>query len=147
MTSAISAFDKKRTSWISDDDISSDDITISSELHLNQQLVLEVSDSKTMSFGKMDTTAFFLRAKIQSMVCDDKTSSIKRRPLPLLKSHRRRRLHAPAPPPLFTGKLFPANLDEENPSTPISSALLVQADEGIPSPVVDLIDVIYRRLP
>ncbi|KZV56130.1 plasma membrane ATPase 1-like [Dorcoceras hygrometricum] len=53
----------------------------------------------------------------------------------------------PPPPPLFAGKSFPANLDEENPSTLISSGLLVQADEGIPSPVVDLIDDIYRRLP
>ncbi|KZV45424.1 hypothetical protein F511_41668 [Dorcoceras hygrometricum] len=51
------------------------------------------------------------------------------------------------PPPRAAGKLFPANLDEENPSAPISSGLLVQADEGIPSPVVDLIDDIYRRLP
>ncbi|KZV52782.1 hypothetical protein F511_37120 [Dorcoceras hygrometricum] len=38
-------------------------------------------------------------------------------------------------------------LDEENPSAPISSGLLVQADEGVSYPVVDLIDVIYRRLP
>ncbi|KZV26408.1 hypothetical protein F511_36188 [Dorcoceras hygrometricum] len=60
----------------------------------------------------------------------------------------RRRCHrAPPPPPLFAGKSFPANLDEENPSAPISSGLLVQADEGIPSPVVDLIDDIYRLLP
>ncbi|KZV52112.1 hypothetical protein F511_39563 [Dorcoceras hygrometricum] len=54
---------------------------------------------------------------------------------------------SPPPPPRAAGKLFSANLDEENPSTPISSGLLVQADEGIPSPVVDLIDDIYRRLP
>ncbi|KZV31894.1 hypothetical protein F511_41284 [Dorcoceras hygrometricum] len=53
----------------------------------------------------------------------------------------------PPPPPRAAGKLFPANLDEENPSAPISSGLLVQADEGIPSPVVDLIDDIYRHLP
>ncbi|KZV56640.1 hypothetical protein F511_02139 [Dorcoceras hygrometricum] len=52
-----------------------------------------------------------------------------------------------APPPLFAGKSFPVNLDEENPSAPISSGLLVHADEGIRSPVVDLIDDIYRRLP
>ncbi|KZV16354.1 hypothetical protein F511_12244 [Dorcoceras hygrometricum] len=38
-------------------------------------------------------------------------------------------------------------LDEENPSVPISSGLLVQADEGVSIPVMDLIDVIYRRLP
>ncbi|KZV18980.1 hypothetical protein F511_16972 [Dorcoceras hygrometricum] len=30
---------------------------------------------------------------------------------------------------------------------PISSGLLLQADEGIPSPVVDLIDVVYHNLP
>ncbi|KZV47476.1 hypothetical protein F511_29513 [Dorcoceras hygrometricum] len=34
----------------------------------NQQLVFEVSDSKTMSFGLIDTTAFCLHAKIQQMV-------------------------------------------------------------------------------
>ncbi|KZV33295.1 putative receptor-like protein kinase [Dorcoceras hygrometricum] len=56
-------------------------------------------------------------------------------------------LKPPPPPPLFAGKSFPANLDEENPSAQISSGLLVQVDEGIPSPVVDLIDDIYRRLP
>ncbi|KZV56817.1 pentatricopeptide repeat-containing protein mitochondrial [Dorcoceras hygrometricum] len=79
---------KQRESWISDDDISSDVITISRKLKLstvvkrsarekrrrtgrsisrelqcNQQLVFGVSDSKTMSFGLMDTTAFCLRAK------------------------------------------------------------------------------------
>ncbi|KZT75786.1 hypothetical protein F511_47189 [Dorcoceras hygrometricum] len=60
--------------------------------------------------------------------------------------------HKPPPPPLCAAatcrrKIVPANLDEENPSTPISSGLLVQADEGIPSPVVDLIDAVYRNLP
>ncbi|KZV26479.1 hypothetical protein F511_36567 [Dorcoceras hygrometricum] len=63
----ISAVVKKRKSWISDDDISSDVITISSELQCNQ-MILEVSDSKTMSFGLIDTTAFCLRAKIQQML-------------------------------------------------------------------------------
>ncbi|KZV43271.1 ferric reduction oxidase 2-like [Dorcoceras hygrometricum] len=38
-------------------------------------------------------------------------------------------------------------LDEENPSAQISSGLLVQDDEGVSNPVVDLIDDIYRRLP
>ncbi|KZT75230.1 hypothetical protein F511_47745 [Dorcoceras hygrometricum] len=38
-------------------------------------------------------------------------------------------------------------LDKENPSALISSGLLVQADEGVSLPVVDLIDVIYRHLP
>ncbi|KZV50137.1 U-box domain-containing protein 33-like [Dorcoceras hygrometricum] len=64
------------------------------------------------------------------------------------KTRRRSPLYKPPPPPpLFAGKLFPANLDEENPSVQISSGLLVQADEGIPSPIVDLIDDIYSRLP
>ncbi|KZV49847.1 ankyrin repeat domain-containing protein 50-like [Dorcoceras hygrometricum] len=40
----------------------------SRELQCNQQLVLEVSDSKTMSFELIDTTAFCLRAKIQQML-------------------------------------------------------------------------------
>ncbi|KZV42984.1 helicase domain-containing family protein [Dorcoceras hygrometricum] len=44
-------------------------------------------------------------------------------------------------------EFVPAKFDEENPSAQISSGLLVQADEGIPFPVVDLIDDIYRRLP
>ncbi|KZV33869.1 callose synthase 12-like [Dorcoceras hygrometricum] len=44
-------------------------------------------------------------------------------------------------------KIRSGQLDEENPSVQISSGLLVQADKGIPSPVVDLIDDIYRRLP
>ncbi|KZV28607.1 hypothetical protein F511_11912 [Dorcoceras hygrometricum] len=43
-------------------------------------------------------------------------------------------------------EFVPAKFDEENPSAPISSGLLVQADEGIPSLVMDLIDDIYRRL-
>ncbi|KZV55822.1 putative receptor-like protein kinase [Dorcoceras hygrometricum] len=38
-------------------------------------------------------------------------------------------------------------LDEENPSVQISSGLLVQDKKGIPSPVMDLIDVVYRNLP
>ncbi|KZT75532.1 hypothetical protein F511_47443 [Dorcoceras hygrometricum] len=38
-------------------------------------------------------------------------------------------------------------LDKENPSALISSSVLVQADEGVSLPVMDLIDVIYRRLP
>ncbi|KZV43233.1 GDSL esterase/lipase-like [Dorcoceras hygrometricum] len=43
---------------------------------------------------------------------------------------------------ICSGQLF-----EEFPSVPISSGLLVQADEGVSLPVVDLIDVIYRHLP
>ncbi|KZV50288.1 hypothetical protein F511_33193 [Dorcoceras hygrometricum] len=55
-------------------------------------------------------------------------------------------LYKPPPPPLRR-KVVSANLDKENPSAQILSGLLVKADEGIPSPVVDLIDDIYRRLP
>ncbi|KZV16309.1 knotted1 induced1 [Dorcoceras hygrometricum] len=61
-----------------------------------------------------------------------------RRPFPPPKSRRRRHV-----PPEFVS----ANLDEENPSAPISSGLLVQADEGVSHLVVDLIDVVYRHLP
>ncbi|KZV50930.1 plasma membrane ATPase 1-like [Dorcoceras hygrometricum] len=57
-----------------------------------------------------------------------------------------RRRRAPPPPPLFAGKLFPANLDEENPSAPISSVLLVQADEGVSHLIMDRIDIAYRNL-
>ncbi|KZV48266.1 Coronatine-insensitive 1-like protein [Dorcoceras hygrometricum] len=71
------------------------------------------------------------------------------RPPPLPSSHK-----SPPPPPLCAAvaatcrrNIVPANLDEENPSAPISSGLLIQADKGISSPVLDLIDVIYRRLP
>ncbi|KZV15737.1 hypothetical protein F511_08933 [Dorcoceras hygrometricum] len=63
-----------------------------------------------------------------------------RRPSPLQKP-------PSAPPPLFVGKSFPAKFDEENPSTPISSVLLVQADEGVSHLVVDRIDVVYHNLP
>ncbi|KZV28165.1 hypothetical protein F511_13188 [Dorcoceras hygrometricum] len=67
---------------------------------------------------------------------------------PLFKSRRRRRRRrlAPPPPPCFPGNCS-GQLDEENPSVLISSGLLVQADEGVSLPVVDLIDAIYRRLP
>ncbi|KZV21115.1 dr1-associated corepressor [Dorcoceras hygrometricum] len=58
---------------------------------------------------------------------------------------RRHPVHAAAA--AASPEFIPANLEEENPSAPISSGLLVQADEGIPSPVVDLIDVVYRNLP
>ncbi|KZV52964.1 hypothetical protein F511_34818 [Dorcoceras hygrometricum] len=50
---------------------------ISRELQCNQKLILEVSDSKTMSFGLIDTTAFCLRAKIQQMLFALITSSRK----------------------------------------------------------------------
>ncbi|KZV54875.1 protein with unknown function [Dorcoceras hygrometricum] len=52
----------------------------------------------------------------------------------------------PPPPPCLTG-ICSGQLFEENPSALNSSGLLVQADEGVSLPVVDLIDVIYRRLP
>ncbi|KZV13772.1 hypothetical protein F511_45060 [Dorcoceras hygrometricum] len=44
-------------------------------------------------------------------------------------------------------EIIPAKFDEDNPSVPISSGLIVQADEGVLHPVVDLIEDIYRRLP
>ncbi|KZV49553.1 hypothetical protein F511_16643 [Dorcoceras hygrometricum] len=47
----ISSCEEKRKSWISDDDVRSDVITISRELQCNQSMVLEVGDCKTMSFG------------------------------------------------------------------------------------------------
>ncbi|KZT76843.1 hypothetical protein F511_46134 [Dorcoceras hygrometricum] len=50
---------------------------ISRELQCNQQLILEVSDSKTMSFGLIDTKAFCLRTKIQQMLFALITSSRK----------------------------------------------------------------------
>ncbi|KZV41286.1 hypothetical protein F511_39625 [Dorcoceras hygrometricum] len=71
-------------------------------------------------------------------------------PSPLfLKTSRRRRREPPvaAAAAASSPEIVPAKFDEENPSAQISSGLLVQADEGIPSPVVDLIDDIYRRLP
>ncbi|KZV18732.1 asparagine--tRNA ligase, cytoplasmic 1-like [Dorcoceras hygrometricum] len=55
-------------------------------------------------------------------------------------------LSKPPPPLPFVG-ICSGQIDEENPSALISSGLLVQADEGVSYPVVDLIDVIYRRLP
>ncbi|KZV54840.1 hypothetical protein F511_37174 [Dorcoceras hygrometricum] len=73
-------------------------------------------------------------------------AELKKPPPPLLKSHaaaagaRRRRCRR------FAGNCS-GQFFEENPSTPISSVLLVQADEGVSYLVVDLIDVIYRRLP
>ncbi|KZV51381.1 hypothetical protein F511_39677 [Dorcoceras hygrometricum] len=50
---------------------------ISRELQCNQELILEVSVSKTMSFGLIDTTAFCLRANIQQMLFALITSSRK----------------------------------------------------------------------
>ncbi|KZV27756.1 hypothetical protein F511_38288 [Dorcoceras hygrometricum] len=67
------------------------------------------------------------------------TLTLKQQAPPSLLSISRRRLSSP--------EIVPANLDEENPSAPISSGLIVQADEGIPSLVMDLIDVVYRNLP
>ncbi|KZV40555.1 acyl-CoA dehydrogenase-related protein [Dorcoceras hygrometricum] len=55
------------------------------------------------------------------------------------------------PPPGARGRRFAGirfgQFDEENPSTQISSRLLVQGDEGVSYPVVDRIGVIYRSLP
>ncbi|KZV30127.1 hypothetical protein F511_44290 [Dorcoceras hygrometricum] len=57
-------------------------------------------------------------------------------------------LTPPPPPPVHAAaaaspEFVPAKFDEENPSASISSSLLVQADEGVSHPVVDLIDDIY----
>ncbi|KZV39390.1 protein PLASTID MOVEMENT IMPAIRED 2 [Dorcoceras hygrometricum] len=87
------------------------------------------------------------------IVIPEPQCTIGRRPSPLSQraaaaaSTRRRRLHAPPPPPLLRRKIVSDQFNEENPSAQISSSLLVQADEGIPPPVVDLIGVIYRNLP
>ncbi|KZV44287.1 F-box/kelch-repeat protein [Dorcoceras hygrometricum] len=51
---------------------------------------------------------------------------------------------------VFAGKLVSGQLDVENPFVPISSALLVQPDEGVSDLVVDRIGVttaIYREEP
>ncbi|KZV47984.1 splicing factor 3B subunit 1-like [Dorcoceras hygrometricum] len=58
----------------------------------------------------------------------------------------------PPPPPVHAAaasspEFVPTKFDEENPSAPTSSGLIVQADEGVSHSVVDLIDDIYRRLP
>ncbi|KZV16157.1 dystroglycan-like [Dorcoceras hygrometricum] len=63
---------------------------------------------------------------------------------PLLLSHKP---PPPPPPPPRVAGIRSGQFDEENPSAQISSGFLVQADEGIPPPVVDLIGVIYRNLP
>ncbi|KZV18592.1 hypothetical protein F511_15665 [Dorcoceras hygrometricum] len=62
---------------------------------------------------------------------------------------RRRRLHAPpaAAAAVFAGKIVSGQLDEENPFVLISSALLVQPDEGVSDLFVDRIGVNYRNLP
>ncbi|KZV24098.1 3-isopropylmalate dehydrogenase 2 [Dorcoceras hygrometricum] len=69
-----------------------------------------------------------------------------RRPFPPLISRRRRPCAAVAAA-LVSPENCSGQIDEENPSTPISSGLLVQADEGVSFLVVDRIDVIYHRLP
>ncbi|KZV23073.1 mitochondrial ribosome-associated GTPase 1 [Dorcoceras hygrometricum] len=71
-------------------------------------------------------------------------SSLKRPPPP--PPHATRRRFTPrAAAASFAGNCS-GQYFEENPSAPISSGLIVQADEGVSLPVVDLIDVIYRRL-
>ncbi|KZV22921.1 hypothetical protein F511_11733 [Dorcoceras hygrometricum] len=62
----------------------------------------------------------------------------------------------PPPPPsprdaaaaaVFAGKIVSGQFDEENPFVLISSALLVQPEEGVSDLVVDRIGVNYRNLP
>ncbi|KZV47554.1 (+)-neomenthol dehydrogenase-like [Dorcoceras hygrometricum] len=48
---------------------------------------------------------------------------------------------------VFAGKIVFGQLDVENPFVLISSALLVQPDEGVSDLVVDRIGVNYRNLP
>ncbi|KZV33318.1 acyl-CoA dehydrogenase-related protein [Dorcoceras hygrometricum] len=66
-------------------------------------------------------------------------------------SHPSSPLKPPPPPPCaaaaFAGKIVSGQFDEENPFVLISSALLVQPDEGISDLVVDRIGVNYRNLP
>ncbi|KZV44906.1 hypothetical protein F511_27031 [Dorcoceras hygrometricum] len=64
-------------------------------------------------------------------------------------------LKSPPPPPpraaavatVFAGKIVSGQFDEENPFVLISSALLVQPDEGVSDLVMDRIGVNYRNLP
>ncbi|KZV52103.1 hypothetical protein F511_12303 [Dorcoceras hygrometricum] len=56
----------------------------------------------------------------------------------------------PPPPPPPLAEICFGQLFDENPSALISSGLLVQADEGVSLPVVDLIDeytAAYREAP
>ncbi|KZV28179.1 plasma membrane ATPase 1-like [Dorcoceras hygrometricum] len=71
------------------------------------------------------------------------------RPPPLLTRRRRRACHAPPQPPLID-RTCSDQFFEENPSALISSGLLVQADEGVSLPIMDLIDestAAYREEP
>ncbi|KZV50259.1 histone-lysine N-methyltransferase ASHR2 [Dorcoceras hygrometricum] len=86
--------------------------------------------------------SYFNQSCLPSAIVEDKCAA----PFSSPKAAAARRA-PPPPPPLFAGKSFPAKFDEENPSAPISSVLLVQADEGVSHLVVDRIDVIYRNLP
>ncbi|KZV31275.1 hypothetical protein F511_13069 [Dorcoceras hygrometricum] len=62
-------------------------------------------------------------------------------------THAGRRLAPPRRRPPLIDRTCSDQFFEDNPSVLISSGLLVQADEGVSLPVMDLIDVIYRRLP
>ncbi|KZV06765.1 hypothetical protein F511_45750 [Dorcoceras hygrometricum] len=67
---------------------------------------------------------------------------------PLLPKRRRR--HPPCAPAAAADrrrKIVSGQFDEENPFVLISSALLVQPDEGVSDLVVDQIGVNYRNLP
>ncbi|KZV31879.1 hypothetical protein F511_42345 [Dorcoceras hygrometricum] len=87
--------------------------------------------------------------ELETSICDAKyhvSLCASRRLPPLPKAIAAAVSHAPPPPPYFAGNCS-GQLDEEKPSALISSGLLVQANEGVSLPVVDLIDVVYRRLP
>ncbi|KZT76200.1 hypothetical protein F511_46775 [Dorcoceras hygrometricum] len=60
---------------------------------------------------------------------------------------RRRRPRAAAATADRRRKIISGQFDEENPFVLISSALLVQPDEGVSDLVVDRIGVNYRNLP
>ncbi|KZV26831.1 hypothetical protein F511_43307 [Dorcoceras hygrometricum] len=77
--------------------------------------------------------------EIETSICDAKYH------VSLLLAAAPSSLNKPPPPP--SPEIVPTNLDEENPSVPILSGLLVQDYEGVLHPVVDLIDVVYRNLP
>ncbi|KZV30339.1 hypothetical protein F511_37694 [Dorcoceras hygrometricum] len=101
------------------------------------QLLIRRSPIVSRCFSNNGPDKGFVSVYINPTNPNPKSSS-SRRPSSLQKP--------PPPSPCFAG-ICSDQLDEENSSAPISSGLLVQADEGVSLPVVDLIDVIYRRLP
>ncbi|KZV21452.1 hypothetical protein F511_17883 [Dorcoceras hygrometricum] len=95
----------------------------------------------------LTTTNWFLQAL--SVIPRGSWGDVARRSYhdPLSSKRRPSSLHKAAAAAASSPEIRSGQIDEENPSVQILSDLLVQANEGIPSPVVDLIDDIYRRLP